>query len=312
MVALTFDLDPDQFDSSIGDDRDDGVLAWRGVDEGVPRLADLLGGIQDTGGGSPRSTWFVRVDDEIKALYGEVGYMLDRHDDQLRRLAADGSEIAWHPHLCRRVDGRWQQETDEARLAAILRRGYAAMFDRGWIPRVTRMGGNVGSNGIMETLDSLGVAFDSTAMPGRQRNDGERRFDWEPTPSAPYRPACDDYRRPGRPARDLVEVPLTMVPVRAEYDVAPIRRYVDFSFHPHALAPGLAACLADIRLLVTITHPGCILPEVATRPHGLLSFDLSAFRRNLEALVEACQRLGRPFRFVTLSEGARLVGAAEK
>jgi hypothetical protein len=53
---------------------------------------------------------------------------------------------------------------------------------------------------------------------------------------------------------------------------------------------------------VTVTHPTGVLPEANGSRHGLISFNASEFRKNLEFLLEQCEQLGRPTRFVTIAE----------
>ncbi|MEK9833810.1 MAG: hypothetical protein VW453_14580, partial [Rhodospirillaceae bacterium] len=187
------------------------------------------------------ATWLPRADNQIGAIYGDCGAILDRFQDLLHTLADNGDEIGWHPHLHRRTDRRWVQEKDPERLADILDAGHAALTARGWNPRATRMGGNYGSFATMQKLQELGIEVDYSAMPGRSRQDDHVDFDWSKTTSRPFRPGHDDHSVPGTPSHDLIEVPLGMAQVRAAYDDRPYPRYVDLSFHPRALGPGLEA-----------------------------------------------------------------------
>jgi len=301
-VALTFDLDPDHFDPTIGPDYGSSVLGWRGVETGVPALAEILSVHRDDFGGRACATWLPRADNQIAAIYGNNGEFLDRFDTLLRSLDAAGDEIAWHPHLHRNDSDAWVQETDPATLEDILISAHRALRERGWTPRATRMGGNYGSNALMAILEGLGIEVDSSAMPSRQKHDNHYDFDWSETPRAAYRPARNDYRVPGEPAHKLVEIPMSMAEVKADYDDRPYPRYVDLSFHPHTLQPGLDALLENASYLITDTHPSTVLPEIASETHGLLSFSLDAFKENLEAILQICARRARPVRFVTLSD----------
>lgn len=300
LVALTFDLDPDSFDTSIGAHRA-AQMTWRGIEEGVPAILDVL----DNVGERPRATWFVRADDHVAEVCGDAGALLDAHDALLRSLANSADEVGWHPNLYRRSGEGWAVETDDDAAADQMHRGAEAFRARGWPLQCSRMGENLGSNRIMQTLEDLDIALDSTAMPGRRRNDEERCFDWLETPREPYFPDRDDYRRPGEPSFAVLEVPMTMVPVKADYDEAPLDRYIDLAFHPRALRQGLSGRLANAKMIMTVTHPSCVLPGIASKPHGLLSFDIGAFEQNLRQIVDDCDRLGRRIRFVTLSEAAR-------
>ena len=302
LVALTFDLDPDHFDPSIGDDYGSDTLSWHGVEKAVPAIAEILSDLQDNLGTPVRATWLPRADDQIGTIYGDPGAMLDRFDDLLRILESAGHEIAWHPHLHKREDGRWIQEKHPDRLRANLAAAHEALRRRGWTPRATRMGGNYGSVELMEILEALGIEVDSSAMPGRTRQDDHVSIDWGKTPQTSYRPALNDYRGPGSPGRSIVELPLSMAAVKADYDDRPYPRYVDLSFHAHALQPGLETLLDKTDYLVTDTHPSTVVPEIGTQPHGLLSFSLDTFRSNLDAILDCCAQRNRPVRFVTLSD----------
>ena len=98
---------------------------------------------------------------------------------------------------------------------------------------------------------------------------------------------------------------MTMTPVKADYDAAPLKRYIDLAFHSRALTEGLSHCLKEAKMVMTVSHPSCVLPDIVRQPHGLLSFDIHAFAQNLRQILDDCDRLGRRARFVTLSEAAR-------
>ena len=302
VVALTFDLDPDHFDPSISDNYGSDMLSWRGVEKAVPAIAEILAGLRDDFNKPARATWFPRADNQIKTLYGDSGAILDRFNDLLRALESEGHEIAWHPHLHKRESGRWIQETDLDSIRTNLTEAREALGRRGWVPRATRMGGNFGSAELMGVLENLGIEVDSSAMPGRKRRDDHCNFDWSETPRTAYHPALRDHRLPGTLARKIVEIPLSMAAVYAAYDDRPYPRYVDLSFHPDALQPGLDALLQETDCLITDTHPSTVLPEVALEPHGLLSFSMGSFKANLAAVMNGCARNNRPLRFVTLSD----------
>ena len=95
-------------------------------------------------------------------------------------------------------------------------------------------------------------------------------------------------------------------PIRAEYDTTPLPRYIDLSFRHAALHDGMRDLLVAAPLLVTVTHPSTILPGIASRRHGLLSFEIEEFRSNLNFIFTECARLGREIRCLTLAECAAL------
>jgi len=307
-IALTFDADSDYFDSSLinGELQVPHPLGWRGVEEGIPLIGEVLRTCTDDFESAPRSTWFVRVDGQLATLYGDAGYLLERYGVLWRRCLDQGDEIGWHPHLCKVEDGEWRQETEDMALVEALKEGYGVIRQKGLLPISSRIGEAFCSDVILATLDELGILCDSTAMPGRVRKDGERHLDWEATPQQPYHPSRSDYRQPGLEPLSLLEVPMSMVQIKAEYDDRPLRRYVDLSFRHKALKAGLRSYLRDAKLLVTVTHPCAVLPGITERRHGLLSFDIREFKRNLDFIFSECRRLGRKYKFITIGDCWRL------
>jgi hypothetical protein len=157
----------------------------------------------------------------------------------------------------------------------------------------------------MQALDRMGLAIDSTAVPGRYRNDESRQFDWRPTPNRAYHPSREDFRIPGNGSSlRLLEVPMTTSPVFADYDKAPVRRYLNPTFHEHLFLEGLQAYLARLsdeveHDLVLIFHPDELLPR---EPNGLHNFGWETFCRNLNVLTELLAASHHQPRFCRLSE----------
>lgn len=306
LIALTFDADPDSFDRSIRVRRTPmaNEPSWLGVSEGVPRLREALRAQSDSMTSRCKVTWFLRVDDYVAACFGSPLGVLDRFAPQWRECIDAGDELGWHAHLCRLTEQGWVQETDERQLAAMLKRLAASLASWGHGFSSTRIGEAYGSNAVMQTLDGLGFQCDSTAMPGRTRRDADRAFDWSVTPPHPYHPSPSDYRWPGDGALRLLELPMSMVRTQAEYDREPLLRYVDLSFRHQAIRDGLRAFLPGAEVLVAVTHPSTILRGVTDRRHGLLSFDLNEYERNLAFILDELDRIGREYRFVTVSQCA--------
>lgn len=303
-IALTFDTDNDVFDQTVARENADarGQLQWRGIEEGIPQIRNVLRTHKDCFGNTACATWFVRADGQLRTLMGSAGYLLDTYRELWQQLESEGDELACHPHLYRETDEGWHQETDAERLREGVAESLRAFRDRGWDPEVSRIGEAFCCNALMEELGELGFHADSTAMPGRVRKDDERSLDWENTPQHPYHPSRADYRVPGDDALRLLEIPMSMAHVRADYDERPFSRYVDLSFHPRALREGLRELLPRTSLLVTITHPSAVLTGLNPKPHGLLSFDWAAFETNLHTIIDTCSASNRPFRFQTMSQ----------
>jgi hypothetical protein len=293
-VFVSVDLDPDPQDDSSAD-----TLSWTAVDDICPRIADVLASTRGDDGAPATATWFVRSDDRVAAAHdGHTGWLVEHLKPLLTARQSAGDCIGWHPHIEAQDDRGWRNAASTAAMPGILKRGAAAFQAQGFKPECTRMGGNAGSHDILSTLEELGVRVDSSAMPGRARQDEIFGFDWMTTPAKPYRPSRSDYRRPGDPAFLMTEVPLTMLPIKAPYDCAPVTRYVDLSFRNEFLAPALKTVIATAECLVTIMHPAALFPSPT--PHGLLAHSFDVFERNLASLFDQAHKLGRTIRFATL------------
>ncbi|MBU0679623.1 MAG: hypothetical protein KJ626_16090 [Verrucomicrobia bacterium] len=309
-IALTFDTDNDFFDHSLVQDGQDerALMRWRGVEEGIPILMDLLGSYTGSAGEPSRITWFVRSDGQLATYYDDPAYLLRQHDELWQAALRRGHEIAWHPHLYRFEDGKWMQETEGEKLEEQMTVTLAAIREAGYEPRSSRIGEAYGSNVLMSLLEGFGMQCDSTAMPGRKRVDDERLLDWSRTSPGPYHPSRQDYQVSGEDGFSLLEVPMAMARMKTSYDAEPYLRYVDLSFRHEVMKQGLRDLLQNASLLVTITHPSTILPDIVDSPHGLLSFDVREYRRNLEFVLSELDMQGRPYRFVTIDECRALHG----
>src|SRR5262249_29889442 len=153
--------------------------------------------------------------------------------------AARGNELGWHPHLYeKRVDPsgdeRYFPIRDEAAACEQIVSTFRAIGRAGLAFESVRIGEAWHASRAMCTLDTLGLRVDSTAIPGRSRNDDVLSFDWRPTPAQPYHPSRKDHRVPAAPGSEeslaILEIPMTTVPIRADYDREPLARYLNLAF----------------------------------------------------------------------------------
>lgn len=307
-IAFTFDTDNDFFDSSLidGSKNARALMNWRGIEEGIPAMREFLLSQRDSSGKPPVMTWFVRVDDQLASTYGSPAYLLDHYGDMWGSYRKEGDEIAWHPHLYRRNKDGWELEMDREQLHRQMERAYQCMSDLGYKPHSSRIGESYVSLDLMMKLEELGLSCDSTAMPGRKRQDAFRTLDWEPTPQTPYYPSRSDYRVPGEDHFNVLELPMSMVISRTGYDSRPLKRYVDLSFRNEVIGKGIQEYVKDARLLITVTHPAGVLSGIYDGEHGLVGFSMDNFRVNVKTIIEACESAGRAFEFVTINQYHKL------
>jgi hypothetical protein len=285
-LCITIDVENDGV--SVNDERN--RLTWSAI-ELAPMVRAQLARF------GMRATWFVRADWQIRALYGRCDFVLQ--NPLWREFADSGHEIAWHPHLYSRLDGQWIPEYDGVRAAEQFLQVFGEL-DRTY--PVVRIGEAFGAAELTAAMEQLNLRVDSSAIPGRRRDDDSRRFDWSATPNHPYHPSIADFRVPGSPARRLWQAPMTTAPIRAPRESCSVMRYLNLSYRPEVFAAALTDWSPE-DTLITILHPDELLPR--NEQHPLYAFDATALTRNLQTLAE----LGAAS--LTISELAdRLDGAA--
>jgi len=298
-IHLTIDVGP--ADAVLG--RGNAIDAdWSATINGTQSLFDTLDRLADTLGSAVGSTWFVRADCLIQSQFGDRLAIVERFTALTGHRDGQSFEVGWMPQ----VYGPASAAIDYDDLYETHRELGAA----GFRPTSVRMGNCYHDDRTMRTLADLGITFDSSALPGRTKTDSSWRLDWSVTPDAAFRPSADDYRRPGEPALAITEVPLTMLPIRAEYDAAPLLRYVNPAMRPELLWPGLDSLVATCERLVLITHPDEIQPRQHSDGHPLIAYSPAILTENLRRLTEGAGKLGRRLEFLPLRD-LRLA-AAEK
>ncbi len=310
-LCLTIDTDPDGATGSPAGLRRDA----RGF-ESLRRIESLRAAIAcaaDRLGLPIPVTWFIRCDDQIAAMHGHAAYLLEAFAPLWHEVRAAGDELAWHPHLYDLRTGPPALERDPQRLAAQLERCWQMLREtaaavsltgeRCW--RSFRSGEGYLTPAIVECVERLGLAIDSSVIPGRSD-----ASDWRRAPRHPYHPAPDDPARAG-PPRALLEVPVRTWRVQAPYDPQPRVRYVDPAIHPPLFAAALGRTLrddppADDAVWVMVLHPDEALP--AAKSDALYARDPQAVCENLCTLVRSLRSAGFDVRFDVVGR----VGATER
>lgn len=303
-ILLTIDIDADSFDSSFGDNLVSFENQWVGFEIGVPLLLDNIFHLKDTFGNSLVATWFIRADDQIKYHFGEYDYLFNCKRVLWQSLIDLGHEIGWHPHLYELNNNKWIQSTNEDNLRNQLINSYTSL-NKNLLNKITssRIGEAYFSNCIANTLETLKIKYDSTALPGRNRLDGQRSFDWLKTNNIPYKPSKIDYSISNSENFNLLEIPFTMVSSFADYDNYPLKRYLDISFKHSCIKTGITEIVIDGNYLNIIIHPSTIIPEINKgKKHGILSFDIKEVEKNLIYILELAEKKGIDVEFSTISK----------
>ena len=295
-ICLTFDIDLAEYASD-----------WKPNNEfevAVPEITRLLGDFPDV-----RTTWFVRIDDHVATTWGRPDYFFDRYAPLVDRLRDGGHEIAWHPHSYVRAGERWTQNVDGAGVLDELKRHAPLVHSLG--VRSVRMGWGFHTNDTMRFLSDEGFVADSSAIPRPQYRWEPTYKDWQITPQHPYHPSAADYRAPGGDELEILEIPMSVVPLPAPTDTERVLRYINLAYRTEPFARAVRESLESRPILVTITHPYEVLPS--GNQHALLAFDLDAFHQNLSLLATMrSDTNGSAPSFVTIAELASAYGELQQ
>ena len=227
-----------------------------------------------------KTTWFIRIDEQIGALFGKPDYIFTKHEEKIRWLRNNGHEIGWHFHSYKRIGNNWVQNTDSNEVSKEMQRVF--VYVQKYELNICRMGWTYHTNETMQTLAKLGMKYDFSAFPRPKYQWDNIVRDWLKTGRNKYRPSKDDYRVDGDFSLDIEEYPITTVKLPVKTDTEPdVIRYLNPAFKSNYFKQGLSG--AEDEVINTITHPYEILPLPIE--HELLSFSGEVFRSNIELML---------------------------
>lgn len=289
-IYLTFDIDQD-FDPDSADYYNRTAAKFDSFGAGFQKIIDALCG--------KAFSVFVRSDHQIKSIYGDYGYLINSNPTLIKNIKANNGELNWHIHLYEDKGAEWVP-VDESRLVSSFEedlRNVQSISEVNW--RVVRIGECVMTNELMAAISNAGIQIDSTALPGRKRDDSEKKLDWLITGNLPYHPSVNDYRTSGSESLNVLEAPMVTIPMKASYDKEPISRYVNLSFKTEVLFQNMEEYIKNHSSLLSITHPFEVL---SPGTHGLIAYDMEVFRHNIKELVDIVEKCGKQPVFKHISE----------
>jgi hypothetical protein len=293
-VILTADIGPAAAVLGAGHTTDS---RWEETQSGLAVSTEVLRSIQDRFQVALPVTWFIRADRLILQQFGDRLAIFDMFADFTQQALKDGHEVGWLPQVYGGGDAGISYEDLSTTHGALTRAALA--------PRSVRMGNCFHDNRTMAILDELGVRSDSSAIPGRTKDDLGWRMDWTGTPAAPYHPAVADYRAPGAPQLGILEVPLTVRPLKAPYDQAPLLRYVNPCMHREFFGQNLGEIIESRSYLLCIFHPDEAVPPRSGNGHPLVAYAKEELAFNLAQLFALADSAGRAVTFHTLESFSR-------
>lgn len=216
-VAIAIDVEPRPRLPTRADDSDwDG---FRASLELVARLRRELARLQRK---PPAFTWLLRMDPQVRRVYGETGWIASRFAKELDALEREGDDVGLHTHLFRwdaRSDG-WIIDYESSDWMRGCVEGAVAAYrsTRGARPRFHSFGDRYFSMAAVRALEDAGIDVDMSVEPGLAPVGGifpgetlvGALPDTRRAPRRPWRPAPDDWLRadPGAASR-LLLLPVT-------------------------------------------------------------------------------------------------------
>lgn len=280
-IYLTFDIDQD-FDPNSADYYNRSAAKFDSFGSGFQRIIDILDG--------KAFSVFVRSDYQVGKVYGDYGHLIKSNPSLIKSIKQHNGEINWHIHLYKERGDEWVPVSEDDLVESFNRDllNVKRIPEINW--RILRIGECVMTNPLMEAINNSGILVDSTALPGRVRNDAEKKLDWEITGNKPYHPSFEDYRITGEPSMNVLEVPLVTIPMKASYDKESISRYVNLSFKTEVLFQNMAEYVRNNDSLLSITHPFEVL---SPGQHGLIAYDIEVFKKNIQEIDAVVRKCGK-------------------
>ena len=288
--------------------------SWSRTEAGILVIRDAFHELEDEFGIKIPATWFVRADRIIGRQFGMSTAIFRNFSTFLHARTQDSHEIGWMPQVYETnyapESGTHLQQTEP--YSTQLYEIHEDLIELGYPVNSVRMGDCYHDNQTMDAISRLGIRFDSSALPGRSKFDSGWRLDWSVTSAHPYFPSLSDYRLPGDLHHRVLEIPLTLTPIQADYDRQPLLRYVNPCMQRKYLWQNLESILEKSSYLMCILHPDEIVLSHG-EGHPLIAYSRKEVLYNLHRLVEICRQSGREPTFHTLEKagGKFLVQSAE-
>ena len=342
LVILGCDCDPDRprYGGAYHNMRQS-PQKWRGVEEGIGLLCERLKNIEKRTGVEPKVVFCLRSDVQMQEICDDAAWMIKHYSDLWRRLADEGHELAWHPHLWRWSDEAkcWHQDIEDSEwIDRCLEIGLSGFSEAlGSSPVTCHMGWTFHNDVTMKKISESGLKVDFSACPdvyhmGGPGNTGstfDNMIDWRGTPQRWYRPSEADYRRPSRGGEkelDIVEVPkftsqskilkkakqLASCGGKASGAEAEASAFLQITALPviyERIIRERLQCQEADPFFASYFHPDELLPDRPRSAKGFL-YSLDNLEKNLMRIIETARKSGRDVKFATGGDVVKYIGAS--
>jgi len=303
-ICLTFDTDPDpNIDQKYIDNIKKNIHGWKGLEIGKNLIDKKITLIEKKLKTNIPSTWFVRVDDQIKYHHKKETWLIKKYNKYWKKVIKNSGSIQWHIHLNKKVNNNWFREFSNDEIKKSLNRNFKSFKKIIKKPRCVRIGEAYLNNKIANHLRKIGIEADSSALPERKREDKNKTFDWSICPNKPYFMSKNNYQKKTNKIskNDLLELPMNTISTKCSYDKKYIKRYYNLSFKSKILEKNLSDYIKNNDYLITMTHPFEIVSFFKNKKNSnLISFSAKEFEKNLVNLILYCKKNNRKAVFLNI------------
>ena len=283
-IILTLDLDPDlPFESPN---------RWKGLKIGSIKLAELMS--KKFNRLVPIS-WFVRIDDETKKEFSSYDGIVKKNKKLFYKLQKLGGMFYIHPHLYsyNKKKNLWLQDLDDKHNIEQLNKILKALKKNKFIKdKIIRIGGHYFSKKILEFLIKKKFLLDSSSLPGR-KGTPQKPFNWQNGRRDLH------YLKIKNKKGKIIEAPPTMIKIKANYDKKPYSRYLDLTFKHSLMKKYINNVKIRNYYIMTLSHPTQFVKKIR---HGLLSYGVRNYFKNIELLIKRIKKMGYSYNFYYLED----------
>lgn len=274
---------------------------FKNLESGLENLSENISLIETKLDKKIPISWFVRLDNQIKDLYGEYDWILNKYSKFWDKQLNKKNEIHWHAHIYQKINNHWFfPENDNVFIENIGKvHNYIKIHHKNF--NCIRIGEACMTNNIMNYLKGTGLKGDSSCIPGRKRDDKEKFFDWSNSPNKPYFPSKTNYQIENIENKKFLEIPMNTIKTKCSYDKSYLLRYANLAFKSEVINEGLREYIKKNDTLVTISHPYEFFDKFINN-NSLFCGDINILEININNIIKICKELNKKINFVTIND----------
>ena len=252
-------------------------------------------------------SWFVRIDNQIKEIFGEYDWILNNYSKFWDQQILEKNEIHWHAHIYQKIENQWFFPKNDEVFINKIKDVHDYLKKNNLNFNCVRLGEAYMTNNIMNFLRNTGLKADSSCIPGRKRDDNEKSFDWTNSPNHPYFPAEQNYQLENINNKKFIEIPMNTIQTKCSYDKSYFLRYANLAFRNEVMLKGLRNHIQHNDLLVTISHP-YEFSNNYYKNSKLFYGDISILENNLICIMNICKEFNKKLKLITINDVIKKFG----